>query len=491
MNVEFAYDHRTSVVTSLNGSALDFATNVRRLPVSFRGQIKEPVLMRQLMTAMHEVIIGDYRESQNWRWVLDPVITVHPDEIFFEAFSTDESVYGRLSAPLAAFEMASDPIYGTTNIDFTWSLRNSLQDLRSSRRTEFTIGASGFGVETKVGAVSKTHYEHKVDLPESWLKGFLQVQGALAMSAYTFDVRPADLLTVIAFFQDNPKMNLANGMRYDFQPDKPIGIYLEPWNNRFALKGTSYTGYERNVRVWGRKRLELLLGVLPYADKVTVGVLGRGMPHFYICHCGPYKFTLVLSGWTRNDWAKGSSFDLMSAQRDIDAETVATVYNYLSQQLSATQEWIAIHTLRPDAEVQHALFELCRAGRVIYDPTTGQYRMRELFQEPLDMKTLFAPDPRIDRAKQLFEDGNVTLLSVAPSEIRRREIRSVALVADGAENHNILLAVDDEGRIRFGQCQCQFFKDNIMSRGPCEHILAVRTAYDQHVRQSQEAVSEV
>jgi predicted nucleic acid-binding Zn finger protein len=50
-----------------------------------------------------------------------------------------------------------------------------------------------------------------------------------------------------------------------------------------------------------------------------------------------------------------------------------------------------------------------------------------------------------------------------------------------------LLAVDDEGRIRFGQCQCQFFKDNIMSRGPCEHILAVRSAYDQHVRQNQEA----
>ena len=53
-------------------------------------------------------VLGPYNEARNrWRqyvwknerdiaWVLDPVITVHPDEIFFECFSQDESSYGRL-----------------------------------------------------------------------------------------------------------------------------------------------------------------------------------------------------------------------------------------------------------------------------------------------------------------------------------------------------------------------------------------------------------
>lgn len=486
MNVQFAYDHRTDVVTSLNGSAIDFAANMRRLPVAFQGQVKEPYLLRQMMLALHEVILGDFRESERWSWILDPVITVHPDELFFEAFSTDESVYGRLSAPLDAFEVAHDPVYGTTNIDFTWQLRTALQELRSSRRTDFTVGAGGFGAATNVGATAKAHFEHKVDLPETWLKGFLQVQGALAMHAFTFDVRPVDLLTAIHYFQDHSERNFSNGLRYDFRPGEAISIILEPWDYRFMMKGTSYNGYARTVRLWGRRRLQLLLGVLPYAQKVTIGVLGRGLPHFYICHCGVYQFTLVLSGWTGNDWAKGSAFDLLAPRQNVDAEKLAIVYNHLTQHFAATQEQIAIYTLLPDAEVQQILFELCRAGRVMYDPTSEQYRLRELFQEPLDMNTLFVPDPRIERARQLFQDGKVSLVSAGPSEIRKNEMRAVALVADSAEAYNVVVAVDQEGRIRFGQCQCRFFKDNIMSRGPCEHILATRTAFDQHVRSGEE-----
>ncbi|MFT8131036.1 hypothetical protein, partial [Salmonella enterica] len=37
-------------------------------------------------------------------FVLDPVITVHPDEVFFECFSRDESSYGRLGASYEVFK---------------------------------------------------------------------------------------------------------------------------------------------------------------------------------------------------------------------------------------------------------------------------------------------------------------------------------------------------------------------------------------------------
>jgi hypothetical protein len=291
--------------------------------------------------------------------------------------------------------------------------------------------------------------------------------------------------------EDHPKMGKSNGMRYDFRPGEAISIMLDPSIDRFLLKGTTYNGYQRVVRVWGRRRLELLRWVLPFADKVTVGVIGRGLPHYYICHCGLYRFTLLLSGWSRSDWATGSAFDLLAPSRAVDTEMTAAVYNYLVQHFAAPQDEIATHTVLPEPEVHQILFELCRAGRAIYDPVSRQYRLRELFAEPLDIENLFAPDPRLDKAQdkaqELFEGGKVTLLTAGPSELRKREMRATATVDDSEKALNVVLALDTEGQIRFGQCQCKFFADNIMSRGPCEHILATRLAFEPVIRTLEES----
>ncbi len=483
MEVALAYDHRTSLVTTAQGAAFDLAANVRRSPVAFRGRVKEPLLFRQLMVALHECIVSDLRwvEEDRWLWMLDPVITVHHDQLFFEAFSNDQSSYARLSAPLTAFECEGEISYGTTNIDFTWELRDAMQKLRSSRRTEFRVGAGGFGVTTNVGAVARSHFERKVDLPESWLKGFLQVQSALVMHPFLFEARPVDLLTVLAYFRDHKPSGPPHGLRYEFRPDEPISIVLEPWEQRFPLRGTRYSGYERTVRLWGRRRLELLQGVLPYADRVLVGVLGRGLPHFYICQCGAYQFTLVLSGWTKNDWSKDSAFDLLAPRSTPDAGRVARVYAYLREHLAAPLADVAANMGWLKQEVEEALFSLCRGGRVMFDPTTSQYRLRELFAEPVDVDTLFAPDPRIALAQNLFESGHVTLqqITLPEPDQKRRETRATVAV-DGGSAYEIIatVSVGDTGRVRFGRCTCKFFADNLMSRGPCEHILAARLALE-------------
>jgi len=483
MEVALAYDVRTAVTTTLNSSAVDFATNLRRLPVSFQGVVKEPVLMRQLMVGLHEVILGDFRQDMTW-WTLDPVITVHPDEIFFEAFSTDESAYARLSAKMDAFDVIGEPTYGTTNIDFTFALRDALQDLRTSRRTDFKVGLAGFGMDTQVSSTqTAAHFENKVKLPDSWLKGFLQVQAALTMNPFTFHVHPVDFLTVIHFLMDNVARRPPHGLRFEFKQGEPIQAVLEPWEQRFTLKETLYQGYDRSVRLWGRKRLELLLRILPYADKLTIGVLGRGLPHFYIAHCGSYKFTLVLSGWVRNDWSSGSAFDLMASQQATTPEISATVYNHLTQHLSATVPEIESYTLLEGQQVESALFQLSRAGRVMYDPTSRRYRSRELFAEPVDMDTLFAPDPRIAQAQDLVDSDNVTINKIFPSDVRENETKIIGTVTDGDITHEVLAAVDREARIRFAQCGCDFFKENIMNRGPCQHILALRFAADEALQE--------
>jgi SWIM zinc finger len=483
MEVALAYDHRTTVVTAPSMSALAIATNRRRAPVAFTGRVKTPYLLRQLLVALHRVIVSDLRwvDQDEWLRTLDPVITVHHDQLFFEAFSNDQSSYARLSAPLNAFVPEGEVRYGTTNIDFTWQLRDALLSLRSSRRTVFSVGAASVGVTTAVGAAADEHIERKVDVPEDWLKGFLQVQGALTMHPFLFDARPVDLLSAIAYFQDNKPPGLPHGLRLEFVPDAPIAIVLEPWEQRFTLRETHYSGYARSVRLWGRRRLELLQGVLPYAEKVTIGMLGRGLPHFYICQCEPFQFTLVLSGWTRNDWSRDSAFDALAPRGTPDAGVVARVYAYLGEHLLAKRDAIAADLGMQPAETEQALFALCRAGRAMYDPTTGQYRNRDLFAEPLNIDALFAPDPRAVAAQRILAAGHVALGDVTPPERRddgRPETRALASVSEEAI-YDVLVSVDATGRLRFGRCTCPFFQNNLMSRGPCEHILATCYALER------------
>ena len=495
MEVAFAYNQHTTLTTTLNESALDFATNLHRPPVAFQGRVKEPLLLRNLMVALHEVILSDMRRTQDMLrdmrslmdvgrrkrllWLLlDPVITVHHDQLFFEAFSNDESSYARVSAPFDVFEPAGVVNYGTTNIDFTHTLRDALLDMRSSRRTLFTVGAGGFGVSTNNGGGTvPSHFERKVDLPESWLRGFLQVQGAMTMRPWFLEVRPVDLLTIIAYLQEHKARSSPRAIRYELVPDEPVQVVLEPWEERFTLKGTHYQGYARTVRLWGRSRLSLLQHVLPYADRVTIAILGRGMPHFYICHCGRYQFTLALSNWVNNEWSGGSTFDLLAPMGAPDAEQVAMVYACLQQHLVATLEHVVDDTGLPATVVETALFQLCRGGRVMYDLATRAYRLRELFATPLDVNNLFQPDPRLATAHRLVAQGKVRVDAVTQTQatdVRRQETHANGCVEDETATHEVMVAVDASGRLRFGRCTCPFFQEHLMARGPCEHILALR-----------------
>lgn len=73
----------------------------------------------------------------------------------------------------------------------------------------------------------------------------------------------------------------------------------------------------------------------------------------------------------------------------------------------------------------------------------------------------------------------VTLHNVGRQEIRP-ETKTMATVADGEDQYQVIASVDDNGRLRFGRCQCDFFDTHLMSRGPCEHILATRLAMEDN-----------
>ena len=79
-------------------------------------------LMKPFQRAQSDYFDYLYEANRDAWIVLDPVITVHPDEIFFECFSLDESTYGRLSCDHDVFARIGAMAFGTTNIDYSHAL---------------------------------------------------------------------------------------------------------------------------------------------------------------------------------------------------------------------------------------------------------------------------------------------------------------------------------------------------------------------------------
>ena len=97
---------------------------------------------------------------------------MQPDATFFEAFSLDESTYARVALPHEATTGEKNFNCGTTNIDFSTSLERELSRTRSYRPLHLTVGKNAVELDT---GISNT-IEKKIDLPETWTKGLVEVQ---------------------------------------------------------------------------------------------------------------------------------------------------------------------------------------------------------------------------------------------------------------------------------------------------------------------------
>src|SRR3954471_17105753 len=143
MIAAFDYASPSVFASDRERALLGMSANARR-PVRFHGRVTRNIpLFRFVLRALGEAIwSNDSWASQGefGSWILDPVITVHPDRIFFEAFSQDQSVYAMLILNPDLFATQGELQTGTTNVDFTAWLWAALNELRSSRETWFRVG---------------------------------------------------------------------------------------------------------------------------------------------------------------------------------------------------------------------------------------------------------------------------------------------------------------------------------------------------------------
>ncbi|MEM9822857.1 MAG: SWIM zinc finger family protein, partial [Bacteroidota bacterium] len=156
-----------------------------------------------------------YKKNYNLWFVLDPVITIHPDEIFFECFSQDESTYARLGCDYGVFKNIEEFECGTTNIDYSDALYKEFQKIRNYKMTNFVVDPSGFEAKTDFEDNFK---ELKIDLPDSWVRGFLQVSSAMTLDAVSFDLHPMDIYNFCLILKRYKEKTGPRSIRFQLKP---------------------------------------------------------------------------------------------------------------------------------------------------------------------------------------------------------------------------------------------------------------------------------
>lgn len=508
--VKMGYTSPSGLVTENGKEKLALCGNVYRTPVSFKGRLKEPLVVREALSALYDVVSSDFRyvpkdrtaylayqrlkkQTTNmnaWQarqaymeWlirndplafiILDPIISVHPDGIFFEVFSKDEGTYAKVSIANSGFDSTGEVKYGTTNIDYSKELFQGIQRMRSYRDTWLTIGSDEVKVEA---GTSAPIVEKKVNVELSWLRGFLQVQSAATLPRTTVSLNPIDLYNVLRHLRLHAdKKKGGRAIRIELVPGESPRLVLEPWQQVITTNAGIYKEkIPQVVKIWGRRRLTLLQRILPLAERLELHLLGSGLPCFMVLYAGSVTFTLAMTGFTASDWTQSASFDLLLPRSSEATPELEAVVRYLAEKYVASFDTIAKDLKIKGPKLLKILQAGCQQGQLMYD--LANYRLRPLREEPIDLKRLEFRNERERVAHDLIAQRAVQIEEERRSFGVGLEVTGKVTVKADKREYRPQFWIDDDGRLKKAECTCAFYRENSLKQGPCSHLIALRIA---------------
>jgi hypothetical protein len=404
-----------------------------------------------------------------WRRLMpcDPVVTVADDVIYFECFSADESSYGCLTVERdRGFGSAAGIQFGTTNVDYSWDLYHHFQALRSYRQTRFQVDPQGFEVAT---AGQGEYREEKIDLPSGWLRGFMQIQVAMGLPTRRVRLSREAVYSILAWLKRHKARQSPRAVRFELYPGKPPRIVLEPWEQLIVSQGTKYDGPAGEpTRIWGGRRLLALARALPLVEHVDVHLLGTGMPSFWLAQMGEMRLALGLSGWTANDWTRGSALDLLAPPAEVSSGQVARAAELLRRRGALTFDEIQLALVTQPATCALVMNHLARTGQAIYDLGAKKFRWRQIMPQALGEADIGPENEELAASRGIVGRGKV--------EFTRQQTTGTGLVlyVGKADGKPVELLLDADGAIQRAKCVCGHHRKAGIRMGPCRHLLALR-----------------
>jgi hypothetical protein len=509
--------------SDFHADALQLFTHLERDSVQFSAKVKEPLAFREGLATLFAIVGSDYRyvpkdraayaafmqmrrNSQNqglakayrayfdWllrndpqAWlILDPVISVHPDGLLLEVFSKDEGSYAALSLDNAFFEQMGKTQFGTTNIDFSQELAQGIEQMRSFRDTYFAVGkeAVTFQTETAAALPDTEVIEKRIQVPQTWIRGFLQVQSASQLPSESFFLKPIDVYNALRYLRLHADVKgKKRGLRIELVPNQQPRLVLEP--NDYVIEGSAetYQGKQAKViRLWGRRRLDLLKRFLPYAETVEVQVLGNGMPSFWILGGSGMSLTLAITGFTASNWSQALNFDLLLPRRAENVAELTAVVDALKKVYVADLAELLKATKLSEKTCRAALQQASQQGLVVYDIAHGVYRYRPLTQEPLEMAHFQFRQPAEKQAYDLVvRQKAISTLQLNVIPLEGTEISAEITVKEDKREYLAKLKITDEGQISKASCSCHQIMTYGLSHGACSHLIALRIVYAEQL----------
>ncbi len=410
------------------------------------------------------------RDYSLW-FVLDPVITVHNDQVSFEAFSIDESIYGCLSVAMDEFDLLQKPALGTTNIDFSVKLEKEMQRFRSYTDVTLSINPEGFTVDNDI---VPEYVEKKIDLPNTWIKGFNQVSSAAALSGIEIELSPSDMYDICAFLRKHKEKKSPRYMKWILEPGQRVQIVFEPFGTVITLNAVYNGQQRREEKIWGRRRWLVTEKLIPLSKAFYVRLLGFGMPQFIRADMGTMQMVIGFSSWSSNDWVKGTAFNIMAGFTGMGCYD--RVYPLMKNKrcLSMNEIYNNIPGTKNN-KTKAGIGMLFRRGEGYFDIASNKVRFRQLCNTPIPEELYEVTD--IERDVQKYSKLTFDNMTVRYTQ-RKEFIFSTKYSQHGlVPSDNTEIVIDQDGQITKVDCCCSKFKrgeKNISD--PCAHILALYVA---------------
>lgn len=390
-----------------------------KVPVFFTGRLLAPRRTADLLLALSRVVASRFhvppamlarilRES-------DPVITCASQRMRWEGFSACCSAYARLDLLPNALQGALLGV-GTTNVDLGPEARAALARL-GDRECQLQVGAQAVELQSEGSRV----VERRVPLPLRWLKGFVEVQAIMAQMTQVHQVSAAEGRR---FLQGLPK-GPSRGASWVVASGKGLRLSQVPCPGALALAG------------W--QRLTLLQDILRHASQLRIYRHPGGSSAWELVMEDAHFFLVLSPDVWRGFSGEGQVLTPLSSQEEEDR---------VLEFLDWSGTWsIAQLEERAGKPVETALARLASRGLVGFDLAERGYFRRHL---PYRYDQIEALHPRLLEARKLKVEWN----------------QEVAWVESGDTRYRVAW----EGNQAL--CNCPWFAQHALQRGPCKHILA-------------------
>ena len=323
----------------------------------------------------------------------------------------------------------------------------------------------GFDVATQSRADFR---EEKIDLPDGWLRGFMQLQSAMTLPMRRVTLTRETLYSVLVWLKRHRARTSPRALRFE-RAGGALTLVLEPWETRIPVHGAAAEAdWPEPIRIWGRQRLLALARLLPLIESVDVYLLGTGFPSFWVARLGEMRLTLGLSGWTANDWTHGSALDLLAPPTPASAMQIENVAQHMKQVRAQPFGEIVRAVSLPAASVASALKHLAHTGQLIADLDAGLFRWRQIMPRALGEAELGPENAEFTAMRDLLLRKRAVVESTVAAP-------SGGFIFTGTvDTKPVEVLVDTDGRIKRGRCVCGHHQRAGIRMGPCRHLLALR-----------------